>query len=147
MDALRKSFCPPCSVASIDGDGNCQFKALSTSCFGTDNRHARIRRTVCDYMEKHWDEYKDSVTTPNYVSRMRNSGTWGDHLTLDAFCNAYDQQVIVVRPQDAPTLMKPRRTSPEQKDWKAVVYSNSHYSACQPWFATPTDQYIERCLA
>ena len=144
MDALRFGFVPPCRVSRIDGDGNCQFKALSTSCFGTDNRHLRIRRTVCDYMERNWDLYKDSVTTPDYLQRMRAAGTWGDHLTLDAFSNAYDEQVIVMRADNAPTLIQPRTSSSNQKDWKAVVYSGSHYSACDPWFSTPTQQYIEK---
>lgn len=144
MDALRFGFVPPCDVSSIDADGNCQFKALSKSCFGTDNRHLRIRRTVCDYMEQNWDHYKESVTTPNYLQRMRTAGTWGDHLTLDAFANAYDEQVIVMRANDTPNLIQPRTSAKNHKDWKAVVYSGSHYSACDPWFATPTQQYIEK---
>ena len=147
MDSLRFSFTPPCTVGFTDGDGNCQFKALSTSCFGTDNRHLRIRRTVCDYMQQNWDVYKDSVVTPHYLERMRQPGTWGDHLTLDAFCNAYGEQVIVVRPGDAPTLLRSRNCDTHGEDWKAIVYSQDHYSACNPWFSTPTQQYIEKWTA
>ena len=147
MNMLQRCFCPPCSVGHTDGDGNCQFKALSTACFGTDNRHMRIRRTICDYMERNWDVYKDSVTTRDYLSRMRQLGTWGDHLTLDAFCNAYDEQVIVVRFGDEPNLIQSRAAGNDTPDWKTIVYSGSHYSSCDPWFATPTRAYIERCRA
>ena len=149
MDALQLSFCPPCSAGRTDADGNCQFKALSTSCFGTDNRHLRIRRVVCDYMERNWDKYKESVTTSDYVDRMRRPGTWGDHLTLDAFCNAYGENVIVMRPDGSPTLLQSRTGASSNGDWKAIVYSASrhHYTCCDPWFATPTSQYIEKWKA
>jgi len=137
-------FTPPSVPHGISADGNCQFKALSWASFGTPERHLGIRRVVCDYLDEHWDVYKDSVVRDDYVQNMRRAGEWGDHITLDAFCNAYNDHVMVLRPDSTPSLFGPRNSSESSPNYKAIIYSGSHYSACDPWFSTPTRQYIRR---
>lgn len=139
-----RDYCTPPlrGLHAIPGDGNCQFAALSYASFGTPGRHRAIRTTVCDYIEKNWDDYRESVTQENYVQHMRKGGTWGDHVTLDAFCNAYGVQVMVLRDSGPPTLCQPKDMADDAKDCKIIAYHGSHYNAYDPWYSTATSKYI-----
>jgi hypothetical protein len=73
-------------------DGNCQFRALSSECYGTQRWHVAIRNRVVDHMLRNSDDFEiyfaDRRAFDSYLSSMRETGTWGDELTLRAAVKA-----------------------------------------------------------
>ncbi len=53
----------------VEGDGNCQFRALSDQLCGCQNKHREIRNQICEQLRKDWHFYKaftySSVRTPS----------------------------------------------------------------------------------
>ena len=87
------------SEIPVSGDGSCQFRALSYAMWGSDERHGEVRRKVCDQLEKEHATYSPYVideSWASYLKRMHDHSTWGDHLTLQAFADAYKRPVHLV---------------------------------------------------
>ncbi len=145
--ADRMHFSPACSIHPIDSDGNCQWKALSWACFGDTHHHVQIRNRVCNEIRTHWSHYKDFVVNADtYVHEMSKIGTWGDHCTLVAFCNVYDQHLLVMRNNQEPIMVQPASTNTDVKasQWIVVVYNQvkNHYSSVYPYYASPTGLFL-----
>ncbi|XP_020269452.1 OTU domain-containing protein DDB_G0284757 isoform X2 [Asparagus officinalis] len=70
----------------VEGDGNCQFRALADQLFRNPDYHKHVRKAVIKQL-KHFQEFYESYVPMNYKSYLKNmkrSGEWGDHLTLQA---------------------------------------------------------------
>ena len=145
----RMYFSPPCGVQRIDTDGNCQWKALSWACFGTTNNHAQIRHRVCAEIQNNWSHYKDFVLDQeSYVQKMSKQGAWGDHCTLNAFCNVYEQHVLIMCKGQPPLMIQPTRNvhGIKANQWLVVVYDHGsmHYNSVNPYYASPTSLFIRK---
>ncbi|KAJ2491175.1 2-oxoglutarate dehydrogenase E1 component [Coemansia sp. RSA 2050] len=94
--ALKKSslYCK-----DMAGDGNCLFRALADQTDGTPDTHLRHREAVCDYMERHPDEFSpfldESFSFDQYTNNMRRSGVFGGNLELVAFARNYRLDIKV----------------------------------------------------
>lgn len=132
----------------IDTDGNCQWKSLSWACFGDTTHHAQIRSRVCKEIQNNWSHYKYFVTNSDtYVQKMQMLGTWGDHCTLTAFCNVYNQHVLLLRVNDTPVLIAPSNAADRHvkaNEWLVLVYDRSamHYCSVTPYYSSPTSSYL-----
>ena len=85
-------------VEPVAGDGHCQYRSLAFFLDGSDARHADVRRRVCAFLEQHAKHYAPFVHDEPwgaYLSRMKTCA-WGDHLTLQAFCDCYGRSVQLV---------------------------------------------------
>ena len=77
-------------IAPAPKDGNCQFYALSkgASAQGWDvGTPEEARKVACYYLKQHAAKFQDFVADDlaGYLRGMRKSGTYGGHLTLQAF--------------------------------------------------------------
>ena len=84
--------------ARVAGDGNCQFRSLSHMVNDGDaEKHAEVRARVVQQLRKHDAKYKEYVHHEGgyqgYCEEMSVSGEWGDHVTLQAFADAYARDV------------------------------------------------------
>ncbi|RZC43783.1 hypothetical protein C5167_036725 [Papaver somniferum] len=88
----------------IEGDGNCQFRALADQLFRNPDHHKHVRKQVVKQL-KHFKTLYESYVPMNYksylkklksmqnvVSRYR-SGEWGDHVSLQAAADRYFETV------------------------------------------------------
>ena len=77
----------------MEGDGNCQFRALADQLFGDQKHHAVTRQAAVDHMRRHADffgmYFEDASELNVYLKEMGRSRTWGDELTLRAAVEAY----------------------------------------------------------
>lgn len=83
----------------VNADGACQFRALAFCLFGDEERHGDLRTRICDFMEGQCAKYAGFLSEesfPSYISRMRISSSWGDHLTLQAASDALDVDINLV---------------------------------------------------
>ena len=135
------------SVHKIPGDGNCQFRALSHALHGTDVYHKDVRRCTVSELEKNWDSYKDFVDSPDtYIENMSRTGTFGDNVTLKAFCSAYNHGVAVIDKGGSVSTLRPPVTHMDPRDYITVVYvpSMQHYNAIDPYNVHPTRALLNR---
>jgi len=78
VEFRRRNF----DVVSMAADGNCLFRAVSHQVHGCPEKHADIRRHVCNMFVKNHNAYKDILgalggTFDGYIQRMRALGIWG----------------------------------------------------------------------
>lgn len=61
------------------GDGNCLFRSLSDQYYGSDSRHALVRKDICDWIAKHQLRYAPFVDDDRgievHLRCMRENGT------------------------------------------------------------------------
>ncbi|CAN4121524.1 unnamed protein product [Withania somnifera] len=70
----------------VQGDGNCQFRALSDQFYRSPEHHKFVRQQVVSQLKDHPEIYEGYVPMAydEYLMRMSKSGEWGDHVTLQA---------------------------------------------------------------
>lgn len=83
------------SIVSVDGDGNCLFRAVSHQVYGSDSYHGMVRSSCMDYMEANADFFSQFVVGGMdsfhlYVAAKRMNAVWGDDPEIHAMCEIYD---------------------------------------------------------
>ncbi|EEF32965.1 cysteine-type peptidase, putative [Ricinus communis] len=70
----------------VQGDGNCQFRALSDQFYLTPEHHEFVREQVVNQLKSYPETYESYVPMAyaDYLEKMSKSGEWGDHVTLQA---------------------------------------------------------------
>ncbi|XP_019430648.1 PREDICTED: uncharacterized protein LOC109337982 isoform X2 [Lupinus angustifolius] len=82
----------------VQGDGNCQFRALSDQLYNTPDHHKFVRRQVVNQLKSHPEIYEGYVPMEysDYLEKMSKSGEWGDHVTLQAAADSYGVRIFVM---------------------------------------------------
>lgn len=82
----------------VQGDGNCQFRALSDQLYSTPEHHKYVRRLVVNQLKSHPEMYEGYVPMEygEYLQKMSRSGEWGDHVTLQAAADSFGVRIIVI---------------------------------------------------
>ena len=89
---------------AVQGDGNCQFRAISDQLYGTEKHHVLVRERVVGQLLDTAEKYKPFATSAavpsssydEYVAEMAAQGTWGDHITLQAAADAFECQINLI---------------------------------------------------
>ena len=82
--------------------------------YGTQERHAKIRKDVCDYMRSQRERFKWLVEDFEEYVRARErpvykgEGEWGDHAEIIVMEELFDRPIEIYAPSDGP--YKPRKT-------------------------------------
>ncbi|KAK3152230.1 hypothetical protein QOZ80_2BG0156140 [Eleusine coracana subsp. coracana] len=119
----------------IEGDGNCQFRALADQIFRNPDYHKHVRKAVVKQLKefkKHYEgyvpmEYKD------YLKKMKRSGEWGDHVTLQAAADRFTAKICLLTSFRDTCLVEivPRDATPTRELWLSFwceVHYNSLYA-------------------
>ncbi|XP_058204602.1 OVARIAN TUMOR DOMAIN-containing deubiquitinating enzyme 9 isoform X2 [Rhododendron vialii] len=70
----------------VQGDGNCQFRALSDQIYRTTEHHKLVREQVVGQLKSLPELYEGYVPMAydHYLQNISKTGEWGDHVTLQA---------------------------------------------------------------
>ncbi|KAM0000893.1 putative ubiquitinyl hydrolase 1 [Helianthus debilis subsp. tardiflorus] len=84
--------------SKVQGDGNCQFRALSDQVYRTAEHHKFVRQQIVNQLKLHADIYEGYVPMPysDYLKNMAKVGEWGDHVTLQAAADLYGIKIFVI---------------------------------------------------
>lgn len=84
--------------SKVQGDGNCQFRALSDQVYRTTEHHQFVRQQIVNQLKLHADIYEGYVPMAydDYLKNMAKVGEWGDHVTLQAAADLYGIKVFVI---------------------------------------------------
>lgn len=81
-------------------DGNCLFSALANQLFGQPRLHYLVRSLATAYMSEHAADYSilfdGSAEWKAYLSAMKEQGTWGDELCLNAAARCFRVNIHVI---------------------------------------------------
>jgi hypothetical protein len=84
----------------MEGDGNCQFRSVSTELYGSQAHHLHVRREAVKLMRHNSAEYQvffeSQAELEAYLAEMQRPRTWGDELTLKAIAEAFSLTVHVL---------------------------------------------------
>ncbi|KAJ6741564.1 OTU DOMAIN CONTAINING PROTEIN [Salix viminalis] len=82
----------------IEGDGNCQFRALADQLFRSPDYHKHVRKQIVKQLKHFRKSYEGYVPMKyrSYLKKMKKSGEWGDHLTLQAAADRFGAKICLV---------------------------------------------------
>ncbi|GAB2292723.1 OVARIAN TUMOR DOMAIN-containing deubiquitinating enzyme 11 [Dionaea muscipula] len=82
----------------IEGDGNCQFRALADQLFQNPDYHNYVRKGVIKQLKHFRKLYDGYVLMPykTYLKKMARTGEWGDHVTLQAASDRFKAKICLV---------------------------------------------------
>ncbi|XP_057979144.1 OVARIAN TUMOR DOMAIN-containing deubiquitinating enzyme 12 isoform X2 [Malania oleifera] len=82
----------------VQGDGNCQFRALSDQIYRTPEHHKFVRQEVFSQLKAHREMYEGYVPMAygDYLNKISKNGEWGDHVTLQAAADSYGFKIFVI---------------------------------------------------
>ncbi|CAL9146493.1 unnamed protein product [Musa hybrid cultivar] len=82
----------------VQGDGNCQFRALSDQLYRSPEHHKFVRQQVVDQLRSHPEIYDGYVpmSYDDYLKKMSKNGEWGDHVTLQAAADSYGVKIFIL---------------------------------------------------
>ncbi|KAG4958226.1 hypothetical protein JHK82_034960 [Glycine max] len=116
----------------MEGDGNCQFRALADQLFGNPDYHKHVRRQVIKQLKHHKKLYEGYVPMEykSYLKKMKKSGEWGDHVTLQAAADRFDAKVCLVTSFRDTCYVEilPTDKSPTRELWLSF-WSEVHYNS------------------
>jgi len=119
----------------IEGDGNCQFRALADQIFCNPDYHKQVRKAVMKQLKEFRKRYEGYVPMEYkvYLKKMKRSGEWGDHLTLQAAADRFGAKICLLTSFRDTCLIEivPRDLTPTRELWLSFwceVHYNSLYA-------------------
>ncbi|KDP30467.1 hypothetical protein JCGZ_16146 [Jatropha curcas] len=82
----------------VQGDGNCQFRALSDQLYRSAEHHKVVRERVLFQLKSCPEKYEGYVPMAygEYLKKMSKNGEWGDHVTLQAAADSFGVKIFVI---------------------------------------------------
>ncbi|KAM6582740.1 hypothetical protein CsatB_009742 [Cannabis sativa] len=82
----------------VQGDGNCQFRALSDQLYRSSDHHGFVREQIIQQLKGQPQTYEGYVPMGyvDYLKKMSKNGEWGDHVTLQAAADWYGVKIFVL---------------------------------------------------
>ncbi|KAL6603137.1 hypothetical protein ACP70R_043498 [Stipagrostis hirtigluma subsp. patula] len=119
----------------IEGDGNCQFRALADQIFRNPDYHKHVRKAVMKQLKEFRKQYEGHVPMEYkvYLKKMKRPGEWGDHLTLQAAADRFGAKICLLTSFRDTCLIEivPRDLTPTKELWLSFwceVHYNSLYA-------------------
>lgn len=125
----------------VEGDGNCQFRALSDQLYGTPDNHELVRQKVVNQLMSHPEIYEGYVPMAydDYLEKMSRNGEWGDHVTLQAAVDSYGVRIFVITSFKDTCCIE---ILPNSQKTKGVIFlsfwAEVHYNSIHPQGGMPS---------
>lgn len=100
---LRTTHNPPLEIETMQGDGNCLFRAISLQVYGSQDMHSTVRSQCLDFLEREVDHYSHFVPNEayeDYLERKRRDGVHGNHTEIQAMSELYNRTIRVYVPSE-----------------------------------------------
>ncbi|CAN1749026.1 OVARIAN TUMOR DOMAIN-containing deubiquitinating enzyme 11 [Linum perenne] len=116
----------------MEGDGNCQFRALADQLFRSPDYHKHVRKQVVKQLKQFRKLYESHVPMKyrSYLRKMKKSGEWGDHVTLQAAADRFEAKICLVTSfRDTCYIeIRPKDKPPGREIWLSF-WSEVHYNS------------------
>ncbi|CAN0910272.1 OVARIAN TUMOR DOMAIN-containing deubiquitinating enzyme 11 [Linum grandiflorum] len=126
----------------MEGDGNCQFRALADQLFRSPDYHKHVRKQVVKQLKQFRKFYESHVPMKykSYIRKMKRSGEWGDHVTLQAAADRFEAKICLVTSfRDTCYIeIRPKDKPPGREIWLSF-WSEVHYNSLYAIGVFPAD--------
>ncbi|GLU11847.1 hypothetical protein SLE2022_285670 [Rubroshorea leprosula] len=125
----------------VQGDGNCQFRALSDQFYRTPEHHEFVRQQVVNQLKSCPEIYEGYVPMAynDYLEKMSRSGEWGDHVTLQAAADSYGVKIFVITSFKDTCYIEILPNVPRSKRVIFLSFwAEVHYNSIYPFGDVPT---------
>ncbi|KAJ9185037.1 hypothetical protein P3X46_004712 [Hevea brasiliensis] len=116
----------------IEGDGNCQFRALADQLFRSPDYHKHVRKQIIKQLKHFKKLYEGYVPMKykSYLKKMKKSGEWGDHVTLQAAADRFAAKICLVTSFRDTCYIEiiPKDKNPTREVWLSF-WSEVHYNS------------------
>ncbi|KAL3332544.1 hypothetical protein AABB24_032893 [Solanum stoloniferum] len=116
----------------IEGDGNCQFRALSDQLYHNPEYHKHVRKEVVKQLKQFRKLYEGYVPMryKSYLKKMKRLGEWGDHVTLQAAADRFGVKICLVTSfrDNGYIDILPKDIQPSRELWLSF-WSEVHYNS------------------
>ena len=94
-------------IKTIEGDGNCMFRAVSDQIYGNEEYHGIIREKCMEYLLIERDFFSQFVEGgnqefDNYIKMKSKLGVWGDDIELQAISEIYNRPIEIYSGSNKP---------------------------------------------
>ncbi|XP_039021219.1 OVARIAN TUMOR DOMAIN-containing deubiquitinating enzyme 11-like [Hibiscus syriacus] len=141
MSDFLKGWLYGLAELQIEGDGNCQFRALADQLFRNPDCHKHVRRQIVKQLKHSKKLYEGYVPMKykSYLKKMKKSGEWGDHITLQAAADRFGAKICLVTSfRDTCYIeIMPKQASPSREVWLSF-WSEVHYNSLYASGDVPT---------
>ncbi|XP_073026610.1 OVARIAN TUMOR DOMAIN-containing deubiquitinating enzyme 11-like [Primulina eburnea] len=125
----------------IEGDGNCQFRAIADQLLRNPDYHKYVRKEVVKQLKHHKKLYESYVPMKykSYVKSMKRLGGWGDHVTLQAAADRFEVKICLVTSFRDTCYIEilPKDKTPTKELWLSF-WSEIHYNSLYQAAEIPT---------
>ncbi|KAF4381663.1 hypothetical protein CsatB_020302 [Cannabis sativa] len=125
----------------MEGDGNCQFRALADQLFRSPDYHKHVRKQVVKQLKHHRKLYEGYVPMKyrSYLRKMKKAGEWGDHLTLQAAADRFETKICLITSFRDTCYIEilPKDKNPTREVWLSF-WSEVHYNSLYATGDVPT---------
>lgn len=125
----------------IEGDGNCQFRALADQLFRSPDYHKHVRKQVVKQLKHYRKLYESYVPMKyrSYLKKMKKPGEWGDHVTLQAAADRFEAKICLVTSFRDTCYIEilPKDQNPTREVWLSF-WSEVHYNSLYATGDVPT---------
>ncbi|XP_022945410.1 OTU domain-containing protein DDB_G0284757-like isoform X1 [Cucurbita moschata] len=125
----------------IQGDGNCQFRALSDQLYRSPEHHDVVREQIIAQLKFYREIYEGYVPMAydEYLKKMSKKGEWGDHVTLQAAADWFGVKIFVITSfKDTCSI----EILPKVQKSKRIIFlsfwAEVHYNSIYPEGEIPT---------
>lgn len=93
-NVLNDKFC----IDKIIGDGNCLFRAVSKSLFGSENFHDQVRQDTVSFMRRNEAVFRRYIDgdIEKHMEDMKRLATWGTEAEIFAMASLYSRDIFVL---------------------------------------------------
>lgn len=125
----------------MEGDGNCQFRALADQLFHNQDYHKHVRKGVVKQLKHFRKSYESYVPMKykSYLKKMKRLREWGDHITLQAAADRFGVKICLVTSFRDTCYIEilPKEKNPSKEIWLSF-WSEVHYNSLYEVGGVPT---------
>ncbi|EGR33288.1 otu domain protein 5 [Ichthyophthirius multifiliis] len=105
-------------IITVQGDGNCLFRAVSDQIYGSENYHKEIRYYCIEYIkiERQFFENYIDIDFDEYIFQKKQDGVWGDDIELQALSEIYNMPIEVYAYSSEPMRTFHEKNNNDEKD-------------------------------
>ncbi|XP_066332906.1 OVARIAN TUMOR DOMAIN-containing deubiquitinating enzyme 9-like isoform X7 [Miscanthus floridulus] len=127
----------------VQGDGNCQFRALSDQLYQSPDHHEFVREQIINQLKTNRDAYDGYVPMAydDYLEKVARNGEWGDHVTLQAAADKYGVKIFVMTSfKDTCYIEIQPKVQKSNKVVLLSFWAEVHYNSIYPQNDAPRSQ-------
>lgn len=116
---------------AIPGDGNCLFRAVCMSLYGTDESHFDLRRVVAQYLRLNSEFFRPFITgvVERYIQTLEENGSWAGDMEIQILSEIYDCPIEIYTTSNKAIKTFNEESHEHSEPIRLLYLQRNHYDA------------------